>query len=68
MVTNLEMHMKHTHGMKLAPVSGLVDSNLHIDDDGVHLTPSGYRLFMDKVYTRVIDMWLAPLYHNTPGN
>ena len=61
---NLEWHMKEKLGLKLAPIAGLVDKDIHVDNDGVHLTPSGYRLFMDKVVSRVVDMWLGPLYHN----
>ncbi len=64
MCNNLEWHMKEKLGMKLAPIAGLVEKDVHIDRDGVHLNPSGFRLFMDKVVSRMIDMWLGPLYHH----
>ena len=60
----VDMHMNKTHDIKLAPISGLIDSDVHIDVDGVHLSPYGYRLFMDKSISRIIDMWFGPLNHN----
>ena len=64
MADNIEWHLKQKHNVKIAPLAGLVDRHVHIDDDGVHFTHEEYRLLMDKVLTRVLDRWFAPLMHD----
>ncbi len=64
MADNLEWWLKIKHQCKLAPISGFVNRSKHIKKDEVHLAHEGYRLFMDKVLTRMVDMWLGPVNHN----
>ncbi len=60
---NLEWYISRVLKIKLAPLSGLIDRTIHIRKDDVHLTELGYRLFMDKVYSRLMHMWVGPLMH-----
>ena len=60
---NLEWYISRVLKVKLAPLSGLIDRSIHILKDDVHFTELGYRLLMDKVYSRIMHMWVGPLMH-----
>ena len=64
MARNLDWWIKAGHNLKLIHLAGLIRPEIHLKDDGVHLTRAGYRLFMDKVVTRIYQVFLAPLMHN----
>ena len=63
MCDNFEWWVGRVLKIKLAPLSGLIDRSIHIMRDDVHLTELGYHLMMDKVYSRMLHMWLGPLMH-----
>ena len=59
----IEQKIGHYHGIKMAHLGGFIKPKMHIRPDKVHLNSKGYRLFMDKVIARVVDMWFAPMNH-----
>ena len=63
MCDNFEWWVARVLKIKMAPMTGLIDRSVHIMRDDVHLTELGYRLLMDKVYSRMLHMWLGPLMH-----
>ena len=64
MARNLDWWMKAGHNLKLAHMAGFVEPEKHLMDDGVHLTREGYRLFMDKILSRIYQMFLASYMQN----
>ena len=60
---NFERWVSRILRIKVAPIMGLINRSIHIRRDDVHLTELGYRLMMNKVYSRMMHMWLGPLMH-----
>ncbi len=60
----IEQKIGHYHGIKMAPINGFIKPKEHLRHDKVHLNHKGYRIFMDKVMARVVDMWFAPMNHD----
>ena len=56
--------MKQKHGAKVVQIGAFIYPTWHLRDDGVHLTGLGNRVLMDKVFSRMVQMWMAPYMHN----
>ncbi len=56
--------VKQKHGAKVVQISGFINQFWHLRDDGVHLTSLGNRVLMDKVFSRIIQVWMAPYMHD----
>ncbi len=56
--------MKQKHNAKVVQIGAFSHPLWHLRDDGVHLTGPGNRVLMHKVFSRVVQMWMAPYMHN----
>ena len=60
---NIEWWFKQKLGFKVIQIAGFVNPACHLCNDEVHLNYLGNRLYMDKVFSRVIQVWMAKEMH-----
>ena len=60
---NIEWWCKRKLGYKVVQIAGFVDPVQHLCNDEVHLNYLGNRLYMDKVFSRIIQVWMAKEMH-----
>ena len=60
---NLEWWLKNHYGAKVVQLNGFIRPLIHLRNDDVHFTGLGNRLYMDKVFSRVVQIWMAPAMH-----
>ena len=60
---NIEWWMKRKLNIKVVHIDGFVDNRYHLCNDDVHLNFRGNKLYMDKVFSRIIQIWKAPEMH-----
>ena len=57
MAENIDWYVHHELGIKLLKLNDMVD-HTHFKIDGVHLNNKGFHLFMDQVFTSVLNSYL----------
>lgn len=56
--------IKQKHGAKVVQIGGFIHQYWHLRDDGVHLTSLGNRVLMDKVFSRIVQVWMSSYMHD----
>ena len=60
---NIEWWVKRKLNIKVVQNDGFVDTRYHLCNDDVHLNFRGNRMYMDKVFSRIIQIWKDPEMH-----
>ena len=65
---NLERWLKNHYGAKVVQLNGFIRPAVHLKDDLVHFTGQGYRLYVNKIFSRVVQIWMASYMHGMQVN
>ena len=60
---SIEWWFKHKLGFKVVQIAGFINPSTDLCADEVHLNYLGNRIYMDKVFSRVIPIWKSEDMH-----